>query len=189
MKTPILNGSPRPNGDISTMIHALTSRIHGECKVYDCYHSSISPCVDCRCCREQLFCPIDDEMQALYEDLAECDNLILASPVHYAELSSGLLKVVSRFQVYSSALLFRHEALPLHIRRGAVMLAQGGSGGAQRAYETARLIFQGLGVTEVYPMLCSEHTDRISATEDGKTLQEIQQLAEWLNYPRTGGPS
>ena len=181
MKTLILNGSPRPNGDTAAMLRILTEHLQGTYRIYDCCQSGISPCVDCRCCREKLFCPVNDAMQEVYADLAACDTLILASPVHHAELSSGLLTVVSRFQMYSSALIFRHETLPLHIRRGAVLLAQGGSGGAQRAYETARLIFQGLGIPEVYPMLCSEHTDRIAAAEDGKTLREIDRLAEWLN--------
>ena len=187
MKALILNGSPRRNGDTADMLHALTERLHGTYKVCDCYHSSIAPCADCRCCRERLYCPIDDEMQEVYASLAGCDTLILASPVHYAELSSGLLTVVSRFQMYSSALIFRHEALPLHIRRGAVLLAQGGSGGAQRAYETARLIFQELGVTEVYPLVCSEQTDRMAASEDEKMLREIQALGAWLDKPGDDG--
>lgn len=181
MKTLILNGSPRRDGDIAALVGVLIKNLHSEYKVLDCYQGNLSPCVDCRSCREQLYCPIDDEMQEVYAYLAECDNVILASPVHYAELSSALLKVASRFQVYSSAVIFRHEKLSLHIKHGAVLLAQGGSGGADRAYETARLIFQSIGVTEVYPLVCSTNTDRLPAAEDEKVLCEIQKLTEWLN--------
>ena len=119
-------------------------------------------------------------MQDIYGYLSECDNLILASPVHYAELSSGLLKAASRFQVYSSALIFRHEQLPISVKRGAVLLAQGGSGGAERAYETAKLIFQSIGVKRVYPVVCSTNTDRLSASEDEKAITDTKELAEWL---------
>lgn len=181
MKTLILNGSPRNDGDTAALISQLLLRLQGEYRIYDCYSNDISPCTDCRCCREQLYCPNEDAMQDIYGYLAECDNLLLASPVHYAELSSGLLKVVSRFQMYSSALIFRHEQLPVSVKRGAVLLAQGGSGGAERAYETARLIFQSIGVKDVYPLICSENTDRLSASEDENALTETKKLAEWLN--------
>lgn len=112
MKTLILNGSPRNDGDTAALINRLLLHLHGEYRIYDCYSSDISPCTDCRCCREHLYCPNEDAMQEIYGYLTECDNLILASPVHYAELSSGLLKAASRFQVYSSALiqLFREQA-------------------------------------------------------------------------------
>ena len=146
MKTLILNGSPRKDEDTVFLINKLLSRLQGEYKIIDCYTADIAPCIDCRCCREKLSCPIKDEMQEFYAYLLECDNLILASPVHYAELSSDLLKVASRFQIYSSALIFRHETLPVKAKCAAVILAQGGSGGAERAYETARLIFQSTAV-------------------------------------------
>ena len=113
MKTLILNGSPRKDGDTAFLINKLLSRLQGEYKIVDCYTADIAPCIDCRCCREKLSCPMRDEMQEIYAYLLECDHVIIASPVHYAELSSGLLKVASRFQIYSSAQIFRHDALPV----------------------------------------------------------------------------
>lgn len=61
------------------------------------------------------------------------------------------------------------------------MLTQGGSGGAERAYETARLIFQSIGVKEVYPLVCSGNTDRLPAADDEKAIGDVLKLAEWLN--------
>ena len=113
MKTLILNGSPRRDGDTAYLIDKLLSRLQGVYKIVDCYAADIAPCIDCRCCREKLSCPIKDEMQDIYAYLSECDHVIIASPVHYAELSSGLLKVASRFQIYSSAQIFRYDALPV----------------------------------------------------------------------------
>ena len=180
MKTLILNGSPRNDGDTAALIQQLLMHLQGEYRIYDCYSSDISPCTDCRCCRALPYCPKEDTMQEIYSDLTECDNLVLASPVHYAELSSGLLKAASRFQVYSSALIFRREPLPVSVKRGAVLLSQGGSGGAERAYETAGLLFQGIGVKHVYPMVCSMNTDRLPASADERVTAEIRQLADWL---------
>ena len=97
--------------------------------------------------------------------IAEKD--LSASPVHYAELSSGLLKVASRFQIYSSAQIFRHETLPVKAKHGAVLLTQGGSGGAERAYETACLIFQSIGIKEIFA--CLEQKHRLSVCCEGWT--------------------
>ena len=181
MKTLILFGSPHTDGDTAALTNALTAKLSGEHKLINCYTANIAPCADCRCCRERLFCPIDDEMQEVYEYLAECDNVIIASPVHYAEFSAMLLKVVSRLQMYSSALIFRHETLPVKAKRGAVLLTQGGSGGAERAFETAKIIFRSIGIKEVLPLVCSQNTDKLPAVRDEKALAEAGRVAGWLN--------
>lgn len=181
MKTLIFFGSPHTDGDTAALTNALTAKLCGEQKLINCYTADIAPCADCRCCREMLFCPIDDEMQAVYEYLAKCDNVVIASPVHYAELSAMLMKVVSRLQMYSSALIFRHEALSVKAKRGAILLTQGGSGGAERAFETAKIIFRSIGIQEVLPLVCSPNTDKLPAVRDEKALAEAERVAGWLN--------
>ena len=184
MKTLILNGSPRKNGDTAFLIETLCSQLTGEVRVIDCYSANISPCTDCRSCRGQLACCIDDDMQKVYSYLAECDNVVLASPVHYGEMSAMLLKAASRFQLYSSALIFRHEKLPISAKRGAVILSQGGSGGAARAYDTARLVFQSLGIKDIFPAVCSKATDTIPADRDEKAQADIISLANRLSQEK-----
>ncbi len=163
------------------MIEIFRKNLHGEIKIVNCRDVNISPCTDCRACRQSPSCTIGDDMREIYDYLTECDNIVIASPVHYGELSSILLKVASRFQVYSSATIFRHEALPVALKRGAVILSQGGSGGAKRAYETAMLIFRSLGVNNVCPMICAAATDMIPAAQDEHALGEIIKMAGWLN--------
>ena len=48
MKTLILNGSPRENGDTAGLIREVIRNLPGEYSVVDAYRCSISPCVDCR---------------------------------------------------------------------------------------------------------------------------------------------
>ena len=50
MKTLILNGSPRINGDTSSLINKITEKITGEYRIVDAYRCNISPCPDCRYC-------------------------------------------------------------------------------------------------------------------------------------------
>lgn len=180
MKTLILYGSAHTDGDCAALMNELISKICSEYEIVDCYSDNISPCTDCRFCRSFLQCSIDDDMQEIYDYLTECDNVVIISPVHYGELSAMMLKVSSRFQMYCSASIFRKETIPVKVKRGAVILAQGGSGGADKAYDTAKQVFFSLGITDVYPMICSDNTDRIPAKDDTKVFAEIDKLARWL---------
>ena len=104
MKTLILNGSPRKDGDTVFLINKLLSRLQGEYKIIDCYTADIAPCIDCRCCREKLSCPIRDEMQEIYAYLesgtreiclrADCDAETLR------RASAGYLHAVRRDPVF-----------------------------------------------------------------------------------------
>lgn len=50
MKTLILNGSPRKNGDTMTWLKEFINRLDGEYKIVNAYKCNIKPCIDCRYC-------------------------------------------------------------------------------------------------------------------------------------------
>lgn len=56
MKTLILNGSPRVNGDTSSLIQRFCENVTGEYKIVDAYRCDIAPCIDCRYCWEHKGC-------------------------------------------------------------------------------------------------------------------------------------
>lgn len=91
MKTLIINGSPRVNGDTNSLINIVKERIAGEYKIVDAYRCNISPCLDCRFCRENSGCAIQDEMQEVYEYINDCDNILIASPIYFSELTGKVL--------------------------------------------------------------------------------------------------
>ena len=110
MKTLILNGSPRKNGDTVSLIKKLTQQLNGEYKIVDSYYSDISACVDCRYCWNNEGCSINDEMAEIYDYIADCDNVVIASPIYFSQPTGKLLDVCSRFQRYFAAKYFRNEA-------------------------------------------------------------------------------
>lgn len=63
MKTLILNGSPRINGDTDSLMNKITEKIVGEYRIVYAYRCNISPCLDCRYCWENNGCVINDEVQ------------------------------------------------------------------------------------------------------------------------------
>jgi multimeric flavodoxin WrbA len=58
MKTLIINGSPRRNGDTSGLIEKLKKQLSGEIDEVSAYYDKIAPCVDCRQCWKKKGCAI-----------------------------------------------------------------------------------------------------------------------------------
>lgn len=181
MKTLILNGSPRKNGDTASLIACLAEHILGEVKIVNAYDGSISPCIDCRACRKQVGCVINDGMQEVYEYLKTCDNVVIASPIYFSELTGQLLNIASRLQTYYSARYIRHEAPMLSRKKGAVILTGGGTGDPMRAYKTASELLSYMNAAEIFPLVCSHNTDRVPAAEDRETLADVRKAAEFLS--------
>ena len=181
MKTLILNGSPRSNGDTVSLIRQVTANLAGEYYIVDAYHCQISACVDCRYCWSHLGCAIPDEMQELYRYLEECDNVLIASPVYFSELTGKLLDLCSRLQMYFGASHMQKVTLLTKPKRGAVILVGGGLGSIDRASETAHMLLKQMKCTEIYPLVSSHDTDHVPAAEDADAVRGAQSVAGWFN--------
>ncbi len=48
-------------------------------------------------------------MQETYKYIEECDNILIASPIYFSELTGALLNIGSRLQTYFCARFFRKE--------------------------------------------------------------------------------
>ena len=181
MKTIIFNGSPRAKGDTSSLINYLLDKLNGEVKVINVYRCNISPCVDCRYCRTNPGCAIKDEMQSVYAYIEDCDNVVIASPIYFSELTGQMLNIGSRFQTYFCAGFFRKETPIKKEKRGAVILVGGGTGNASKAYDTACNILSHINCKDIFRMICSHNTDYIPAIDDVDVRKEVDELAKFLN--------
>ena len=180
MKTLIFNGSPRKNGDTIQIINKLIEFLQDEYKVIDTYYCNISPCVDCRWCRDHVGCCVDDEMQELYSYIQECDNIIIASPIYFSELAGKLLDVCSRLQTYFNARYFRNEIPIIKQKKGAVILVGGGDGNIDKAYDTACTLLRHMNATDVFPAVYSHNTNVKPASEDENLIAGIKDIARFI---------
>ena len=180
MKTLILNGSPRKNGDTVSLINKLTEQLNGEYKIVNAYYSDISACVDCRYCWNNDSCSINDDMTEIYDYIVECDNVVIASPIYFSQPTGKLLDVCSRFQTYFAAKHFRNQTLIIKPKKGAVILVGGGDGNPEDAYKTACTILHHINVTKIYPLVGSFNTNEYSATEDSEAVKSIANIINHL---------
>ena len=184
MKTLILNGSPRPAGDTVSLIRHLTGLLEGEYKVVDAYRSNISACLDCRYCWKNPGCAIKDEMQEVYSYIEECDNVVIASPIYFSELTGKMLDVGSRLQTYFCAKFFRKEELSIKPKRGAVILVGGGDGKIEKPYETACTLLHHMNCYDIHEVVFSFNTNVVPAIEDEKAVEGVRRIAVFLNTQR-----
>ncbi len=181
MKTLILNGSPRKQGDTAALLGELKRHLDGDIVEYRAYDDGIGPCTDCRYCWKHDGCSIDDGMQAVYQALEEADNVVIASPLYFSQLTGPLLSLASRLQRYYAARRFRGERpLAGKARRGGLILAGGGDGKAEPAIALADSLFRLVNGKRV-GMALSHNTDNTPAAQDQEALRQVRELARMLN--------
>lgn len=181
MKTLIINGSPKKNGDTMALITAFQRELRGEVMLLDA-ESGIAPCLDCRYCWENPGCCLQDEMQRVYPYLEACNNIVLASPIWFSSLSGPLLNICSRIQTLFCAQYFRGEKPAEKKKHGVILLAGGEPGTEKQPIQTALTILKFMqverpGVTVVKSM----NTNKLPAAKDQAALASAAEAARECN--------
>ena len=77
MKTLILNGSPRKNGDTAQLLELAKAQLQGTYYVVSAYTADIHPCIDCRHCRSHFTC-LSDLFFRINRFAVECNQSLAA---------------------------------------------------------------------------------------------------------------
>lgn len=181
MKTLILNGSPRKQGDTAKLISLVKKDLQGDVMEIETYTCNISPCIDCRYCWENNGCAINDEMQAVYEFIQECDNILIASPIYFSELTGKLLDFSSRLQTYFASRYFRKEEPISKSKKGAVILVGGSDGRMDKAFETATTILHHLRCDNIHDLVFSHNTNQVPAVKDKQACKGVHDIVTFFN--------
>lgn len=193
MKTLIFNGSPRKNGGTSAMVEAFSGKMAGEVFAVETYRAEIAPCTDCRWCWEHPGCAIEDPMQQVYRRIQEADQIVLASPIYFAELTGSLLQTASRLQALWVAKTFRGRPLwPDRPRRGALFLTDGGDGAWEAALAMGKRLLRLMGASMEELIYCSGTDLPDGPSRISRAAEQAAALAlRWSSCPlekETGKP-
>jgi len=185
MKTLIFNGSPRKNGDTTALIDEFVRHLNGEIVMVDVFERNIASCIDCRYCWEKEGCSQSDDMQEVYDLIQACDNILIASPVFFTELTGQLLMVASRLQTYFCARYFRKEVPVKKEKKGGILLIQGGGHRADKAADTAAALLKEMNAVDIVPPIFCLETDSVSPIENTEAMGRVKALAEYFNSRST----
>jgi len=104
MKVLLVNGSPRANGNTALALNEMAKIFAEEGIETEILHvgnKNIRGCVACGNCGRTGKCVFDDMVNEAAEKFAECDGMVVGSPVYYASANATLIAFLDRL-FYSS---------------------------------------------------------------------------------------
>ena len=104
MKIIAFNGSPRKNANTQTLVEAVLKGAESkgaETRLINLNELNIKGCQGCEACKKDLGkCFVKDDLSPLLKEMAECDAVVLGTPVYYYQVSAQLKALVDRFYCF-----------------------------------------------------------------------------------------
>lgn len=105
MKVLMINGSPRKEGNTRIALEEMARVLESEgieVEILQVGNQAVRGCIACNACRKTGRCVFDDLVNEAAAKFAECDGLVIGSPVYYASANGTLISFLDRL-FYSSA--------------------------------------------------------------------------------------
>lgn len=178
MKVLMLNGSPNGQGNTAASLAEMKKvfdRNGIETEIITVGNKAIRGCVGCRSCLKAGKCVFDDEVNEIAVKFAECDALVLASPVYYASANGTLSALLDR--------LFFSTRFDKRMKVGA-SVAVARRGGCSATFDQLNKYFTISGM----PVASSQYWNSVhgripgEAGQDAEGLQTMRTLAENISF-------
>lgn len=173
MKVLMINGSPHANGNTSVALKELEKTFTAEGVEVETIHigmQTIRGCIACYKCAEKGKCVFDDAVNKAAGKLAECDGLVIATPVYYASANATLVAFLQRLFFSTSTTVDKR------MKVGA-SVAVCRRGGASATFDELNKFF----TVSNMPIVSSQYWNSVH----GRTPGEAEQDAEGLQTMRT----
>ncbi len=182
MKTLVLFGAARKNGNTRALLDAFLEEATGQVDIIDAYRTKdVSPCIDCRFCWKKRECSIKDGMQEIYRLVDEADRFVLAAPLYFHSVPGPMKSIIDRFQMYWAGTI-RKDRPSKPTRKGAILLC-GGAPSFPNQFTAGELVLKGvlndLSATCV-GMVTVPQTDKFPVSENNAIQDEARKLAREL---------
>ncbi len=99
LKVLMLNGSPRPTGNIALAFHEMEKVFEENGVEYENIllgRTDIRGCIACETCRKNGKCVFDDIVNEISAKFEEADGLVIGSPVYYGSANGTLMSALQR---------------------------------------------------------------------------------------------
>lgn len=151
-----LQGSPRKKGNTDVLLSAFmaaASELGAATETIFVSERDIQPCKEYIVCEKKGFCPIKDEMNAIYALLRRAEVVVVASPVFFYGITAQLKALIDRCQTLWARKYKLRLKDPLCERRRGILLGVAATRGKH--------LFEGMELTTKY------FFDGISAEYEG----------------------
>lgn len=117
MRFCILMGSPRERGNTAALLRPFLEECGGmgvETKVIPLYDRAVNPCLGCMVCQDcldSLGCVQDDDFEEIFQAMADCDVIVLATPI-YSFFCTAPMKALLDRAIYAGVKNYGREKGP-----------------------------------------------------------------------------
>ncbi len=178
MKVLLINGSPRKEGNTALALKEMT-KIFAEEGIetitVQVGHLDVRGCIGCGRCSELGKCVFDDVVNGAGQLLAECDGIVVGSPVYYASANGTLVAFLDR--------LFYSAQCNKSMKVGASVVAAR-RGGLSATFDQLNKYFTISGM----PVASSQYWNSVhgraagEATQDEEGMQTMRTLARNMSF-------
>lgn len=99
MKVLLINGSPNKSTCTFTALSEVAASLEKEGVETEIIHvgnKDLRGCIGCRKCKTQGHCVFDDLVNEAAPKFAECDGIVIGSPVYFASANGTLISFIDR---------------------------------------------------------------------------------------------
>jgi len=171
MKVLLINGSPKANGNTARALEEMVTIFEKEGIETEIVHvgnKGVRGCVACGFCYKNDKCVVDDIVNECAPKFAECDGMVVASPVYYASANGTLISFLDR--------LFYSSNCDKRMKVGA-SVAVARRGGCSATFDQLNKYFTISGM----PVASSQYWNSVHGAAPG----EVEGDAEGLQTMRT----
>jgi len=178
MKVLLINGSPKANGNTAIALHEM-EKIFAEngieTELIHVGNKAIRGCIACGHCYQNGQCVFDDMVNEVAPKFAQCDGIVVGSPVYYASANATLIAFLDR--------LFYSSRCDKTMKVGAAV-AVARRGGASATFDELNKYFTISGM----PVASSQYWNSVhgaapgEAAQDAEGLQTMRTLAANMSF-------
>lgn len=174
-------GSPRKDGNTAALVKEMVKGAEASgatAKVYYLNEMQIKPCQSCFSCRKEPFCPIDDELKAVYPEVAAADAVIIGSPVYMLQVAAQVKILLDRLFPMMDA-KFKPR---FGVKKTALVYSQGQVDPAafQTAFDTNAAVMRVMGLEVAETLVCTNANKKTTATENAALMARAFEVGKNL---------
>ena len=172
MKVLLINGSPRREGNTFLALSEIAKVLEQEgieSEIVGVGTRAVRGCIACNTCKQHgdNRCVFGDDLcNDISARMAECDAVIVGSPVYYGQPNGTVLSLLQRM-LYSAGKYF--EGKP------AAAVAVCRRGGATAAFQTLQMPFQMMNM----PVVTSQYWNIVYGREEGQAALDAEARANY----------
>lgn len=173
MKVLLINGSPKAERCTFTALSEVAKTLEAEGIETEIVHignQAIRGCIDCRSCKKTGKCVFNDIINEVAPKFAECDGLVVGTPVYYASANGNLISFLDR--------LFFSTPFDKSMKVGAAVVSAR-RGGCSATFDELNKYFTIVGM----PVASSQYWNNVHVF----TPEDVRKDEEGLQTMRTLG--